>query len=149
MFHVPFDTEIYGVAGNHDVGFHYAMNPILIDRFDRIFNNTDNSLISIRGNHFIFINSMSMEQDGCDFCIEAEENLRKIAKQFKCAQGLGSCKNIEKLSQYSRPIIMQVGFKLLVLKYFEKLIIQGNIITTSSTFQHIENQIKIALSMIM
>lgn len=88
------------------------MNPILIDRFNQVYNNTDNSLLSIRGNHFVFINSMTMEQDKCEFCFEAEESLRKISKQFDCAQNFDhrACKNVEKLSQYSQPIILQVIF---------------------------------------
>lgn len=86
------------------------MHPILVERFDKVYNNTDNSLLSIRGNHFVFINSMSLERDGCDLCTEAEQKLRALSKQLECAKGDAgpSCHNVKRLGQYSQPIIMQV-----------------------------------------
>lgn len=85
-----------------------SMHPVLVNRFDKAYNNTDNSLLSIRGNHFVFINSMSLEGDGCDLCTEAEEKLRTLGKQLDCAKGVGTCHNIKRIGEYSQPIIMQV-----------------------------------------
>ena len=38
LFHVPVKTKLYAVTGNHDIGFHYWTNHILISRFDKAMN---------------------------------------------------------------------------------------------------------------
>lgn len=37
------------------------------------------NLVSLRGNHFILINSMAMEGDGCSLCSRALADLDKIS----------------------------------------------------------------------
>ena len=69
LFYVPETTKLYSVVGNHDVGFHYATHPYLIDRFDRAFNTSVCELITEKDIHFVTINSMAMEQDGCSICL--------------------------------------------------------------------------------
>ncbi|GBP62193.1 Metallophosphoesterase 1 [Eumeta japonica] len=65
------------------------------------------SLVSIRGNHFVLINSMAMEGDGCSLCTRALTEIDRIADIFKCSSGSPLCRGRTKLEHYSRPIIMQ------------------------------------------
>ncbi|KOB77549.1 Metallophosphoesterase 1 [Operophtera brumata] len=56
LFRVPESTPMYPVVGNHDIGFHY------------------------RGNHFVLINSMAMEGDGCSLCARTVTDIDRIAE---------------------------------------------------------------------
>lgn len=108
LFYVPETTRLYAVVGNHDVGFHYATYPYLIDRFDRAFNTSVVELITEKNIHFVTINSMAMEQDNCSLCKEAEKALKVISNQLNCYKGTGkNCKNVKQKS-YSQPIVLQV-----------------------------------------
>ncbi|KAK6623020.1 hypothetical protein RUM43_008872 [Polyplax serrata] len=107
LFHVPDNVKFYVVAGNHDVGFHYDASPYIYDRFISELKAPSVQMISIRGNHFILINSMVMEGDGCFLCRSAQREINKIAKKLRCAKGIGKCQYVKGLSQYSRPIILQ------------------------------------------
>lgn len=107
LFYTPKETSLYSLAGNHDIGFHYNTNPTLVNRFDKFFNSSGVDLISRRGVHFVSIDSMAMEGDGCFLCDKAERLLRKISERFKCSK-VGNCKNgNELLDGYSQPIILQ------------------------------------------
>lgn len=79
LFHVPDNVKFYVVAGNHDVGFHYDASPYIYDRFISELKAPSVQMISIRGNHFILINSMVMEGDGCFLCRSAQREINKIA----------------------------------------------------------------------
>ena len=79
---MPEGTDIYVVVGNHDIGFHYGISPYLSERFISAFKSPSVQLISIRGNHFILINSMAMEGDGCFLCRPAQIQLNQIASMF-------------------------------------------------------------------
>nr|XP_029727045.1 metallophosphoesterase 1 homolog [Aedes albopictus] len=107
LFHTPQGTALYSIVGNHDIGFHYATHPYLVHRFEKTFNNTGVSLVSIRGVNFVLINSIAMEGDGCQLCETAEKELRQISAVFKCGRGIGQCKGVAQLEDYSRPIVMQ------------------------------------------
>ncbi|XP_039279955.1 metallophosphoesterase 1-like [Nilaparvata lugens] len=107
LFHVPPATKIFGVVGNHDIGFHYGITPYLQDRFTRAFNMPSVKLISLKGNHFILINSMAMEGDGCFLCRPAEVQINKIIARLQCTKGIGNCSKGMALRQYSRPILLQ------------------------------------------
>lgn len=108
LFEVPESTTMYIAVGNHDIGFHYRIEPYLQKRFEAGFKAPSVRLISVRGNHFVLVNSMALEGDGCFLCKPAEEELTKIEKQLKCAQGsLKNCDPKGKLKNYSRPILMQ------------------------------------------
>ncbi|KAG8258506.1 Metallophosphoesterase 1 [Homalodisca vitripennis] len=72
LFRVPTGTQIFVVVGNHDIGFHYGISPYLQERFTQAFNAPSVRLLSIAGNHFVLINSMAMEGDGCFLCRPAE-----------------------------------------------------------------------------
>ncbi|CAG4998157.1 unnamed protein product [Parnassius apollo] len=107
LFQVPAGTTMYPVAGNHDIGFHYRITPQLANRFEKHLNAPPVSLLSLRGNHFVLINSMAMEGDGCSLCSRAVAEIDRIADIFKCSSGSALCKSHTKLEGYSRPIIMQ------------------------------------------
>ncbi|XP_047515089.1 metallophosphoesterase 1 homolog isoform X3 [Pieris napi] len=107
LFEIPKGTTLYVVAGNHDIGFHYKITPQLSNRFEVELNAPPVRLISIRGNHFILINSMAMEGDGCSLCSRAVAELEKIADTLKCSSGSTLCKGKTKVAKYSRPILMQ------------------------------------------
>lgn len=108
LFEVPETTKMYIVVGNHDIGFHYRVNPYLQKRFEAGFKAPSVQLISVRGNNFVLINSMALEGDGCFLCKPAEEELKKIEKTLKCAQDFSKdCDPKRKLEIYSRPILMQ------------------------------------------
>ncbi|XP_030749568.1 metallophosphoesterase 1 isoform X2 [Sitophilus oryzae] len=106
LFNVPKSTKMYIAVGNHDIGFHYRINPYLKKRFEDGFQSPPVQLISLRGNHFVLINSMALEGDGCFLCKHAEEELTKIEKILSCTEKQNAYCNT-KLDQYSRPIMMQ------------------------------------------
>ncbi|CAH2067160.1 unnamed protein product, partial [Iphiclides podalirius] len=107
LFEVPEGTIMYSVVGNHDIGFHYSITPQLANRFEKQLNSPPVRLISLRGNHFVLINSMAMEGDGCSLCSRAVAEIDKIADILKCSSGSPLCKSQTKLELYSRPIVMQ------------------------------------------
>ncbi|CAH0726081.1 unnamed protein product, partial [Brenthis ino] len=107
LFKIPDGTNLYVVAGNHDIGYHYKITPNLVNRFENKMDAPTVNLISIRGNHFVLINSMAMEGDGCTLCSRAVAELDKISDLLKCSSGSPLCKGKSKLAQYSRPIVMQ------------------------------------------
>lgn len=74
-------TDVRVVAGNHDMGFHYAVTPHLRARFEEAFGVRSVDRFSIKGVHFVTVNSMAMEGDGCGMCQEAKGQLREITKQ--------------------------------------------------------------------
>ncbi|KAK3086852.1 hypothetical protein FSP39_024423 [Pinctada imbricata] len=114
MFATPPDTELYFVSGNHDVGFHYRMTEPKLRRFEKAFSAPSVQLLTIRDNLFVLVNSMALEGDGCLLCQEAEQMLKKISQQLRCAQGkTGKTKDSKKCSshpvkfKYSKPILLQ------------------------------------------
>jgi len=55
------------------------MNKNNLKRFYKSFNTTSCDIIKIGNVTFITINSMAMEQDGCNICEEAERKIQSIA----------------------------------------------------------------------
>ncbi|XP_018574985.1 metallophosphoesterase 1 [Anoplophora glabripennis] len=109
LFHVPDDTKLYVAVGNHDIGFHYGVSPYLNQRFVVAFNAPAVQLITLRGNHFVLVNSMALEGDGCFLCRPAEQQLTKIEKILQCTKGTyaDKCSPKMKLGIYSKPVLMQ------------------------------------------
>lgn len=81
LFPIPENVKMYVVPGNHDMGFHYKIGQIRYNRFNNAFNVSAVQLLTIKGNHFVLINSMAMEQDGCFMCKKAEGLLKKISSE--------------------------------------------------------------------
>jgi len=77
-------TEIKAVAGNHDIGFHYALTPNKDRRFNDAFETSGVEMFSLRGVDFVAVNSVAMEGDGCDICSRAEKELSEVATAFDC-----------------------------------------------------------------
>lgn len=105
LFSVPAKTRLHVVAGNHDIGFHYRITPYLNQRFVKGFNSSAVQVITIRGNHFILVNSMALQGDGCFLCKSAELQLGEIEKTLKCLKTKRICSN-NTLKIYSPPILM-------------------------------------------
>ncbi|XP_025414229.1 metallophosphoesterase 1 isoform X2 [Sipha flava] len=108
LFSVPQGIELYAVVGNHDIGFHYSIIPQLEKRFNNAFNSSSVQLISKRNVHFVLINSMAMEMDGCFLCYTAKLKLKQISNQLKCIEkGIACSKNMMLDGSYSKPILLQ------------------------------------------
>lgn len=56
--------------------------PQLEQRFNKAFSTGPVELISKRNIHFLLINSMAMEMDGCFLCYTAELKLKNISSKF-------------------------------------------------------------------
>ncbi|XP_015604777.1 metallophosphoesterase 1 isoform X2 [Cephus cinctus] len=108
LFSVPKNSHLYVIAGNHDIGFHHVITPYLNERFVKGMKSPNLRRISIRGNHFVLLNSMALEGDGCFLCRPTEVALNKIAKHLRCSKGVGSdCSESNAIKTYSRPILLQ------------------------------------------
>ncbi|XP_063376811.1 metallophosphoesterase 1-like isoform X1 [Cydia fagiglandana] len=107
LFKVPDGTSLYAVAGNHDVGFHYKITPQLSGRWERRMRAPPVRLLSVRGAHFVLLNSMALQGDGCELCARADAEIHDIADILKCSSGSKLCKGKKKLEKYSRPILIQ------------------------------------------
>ncbi|XP_065202506.1 metallophosphoesterase 1 [Planococcus citri] len=107
LFRTNNRTELYVVAGNHDIGFHYAMHPYLEHRFSTTFKAPSVQLLTKKNVHFVLINSMALEKDGCHMCNKAEAQIKYIGSRFKCTNGTGKCYQGMQLKSYSRPVLLQ------------------------------------------
>ncbi|XP_061389513.1 metallophosphoesterase 1 homolog [Musca vetustissima] len=108
--HFQANVPVISAVGNHDIGFHYKLHPYFVNRFEKNFNNTGVKMYTFGGNHFVFINSMAMENDGCEFCKAAIDDLHHVADKLNCLKNLNTCndlRTIEEHVNYSRPIILQ------------------------------------------
>lgn len=109
LFYVSSSTDLFVVAGNHDIGFHYRVTRKLSQRFSKAFNMSSVEMLTLEGNTFVLINSMAMEGDGCFLCKPAEEKLNHISEILRCSKGDNSanCDKVKKLPQYSKPVVLQ------------------------------------------
>ncbi|XP_063843758.1 metallophosphoesterase 1-like isoform X1 [Scylla paramamosain] len=110
LFAVPEDADVLVAVGNHDIGFHYSVNPYLLDRFQHTFDVGPVKLVQIAGVTFIILNSMAMEGDECFLCKPAKNKVKVISRQLKCAKGdKEACKYWQNpvLQQFSRPVLLQ------------------------------------------
>jgi ethanolamine phosphate phosphodiesterase len=120
-----FKTQLLVVVGNHDVGFHYDMTEKKLSRFDKSFQSKYIKLYlpeNAQDVAFVFLNSMALENDGCEFCNEAQKQLKQVNKTLSCLKVLNKirnsnpesidsyCKGISDLNKlngrkYSKPIL--------------------------------------------
>lgn len=75
------DNKTITLAGNHDIGFHYAVMPDTLEMFNKEFRRGLVDDIQLKGHRFILINSMALHGDGCRLCHEAEVELENIKKK--------------------------------------------------------------------
>lgn len=61
--------------------FFNRMHPYLVRRFSETFNTSSIRMITRKNNHFVLVNSMALEKDGCDLCRHAEEQIRQITSK--------------------------------------------------------------------
>uniref|UniRef100_A0A1B0G801 Calcineurin-like phosphoesterase domain-containing protein n=1 Tax=Glossina morsitans morsitans TaxID=37546 RepID=A0A1B0G801_GLOMM len=109
-FHTPQHIRLISIAGNHDIDFHYRMQPYVVNRFKRHLNYTGIHLYTVNKVHFVLINSMAMENDGCSFCKNALKDLYNIKDKLDCLRNVHTCLDMETIQNhqyYSRPIVMQ------------------------------------------
>ena len=95
-------TQLIVIVGNHDVGFHYDMNEKKIQRFNNSFDGQQfvhlyqpkerNDL------NFVIVNSMAIENDGCQFCNKAQRQLKLVNRTLNREKKLSN-------RVYSRPIL--------------------------------------------
>ncbi|XP_026469752.1 metallophosphoesterase 1-like, partial [Ctenocephalides felis] len=107
LFKLPKNIEMYVVAGNHDIGFHYEIFKSRAERFSITLNAPPVRIITLKNVHFVLINSMAMEGDGCFLCRQAENLVYNISETLKCWEGVVSCDKVVQKKHYSRPILMQ------------------------------------------
>ncbi|KAK6728868.1 hypothetical protein RB195_006123 [Necator americanus] len=100
--------EVHVLAGNHDLGFHYAISPFRVKWFRERFKRKVIDIIYIREQPFVLLTSMALHGDGCNFCHEAEVALEAISEELTC-QKRGDCfKNGSfRFQPYRRPILLQ------------------------------------------
>jgi hypothetical protein len=101
-----FDTKLFVLVGNHDVGFHYNIDDNKIERFNRSFTRQLVHLETVANDqHFVFVNSMALLNDGCKFCRKALIQLKQINTTLNCMK-TKACKDLAwKNSVYRQPII--------------------------------------------
>ncbi|EDV44477.2 uncharacterized protein Dana_GF20377 [Drosophila ananassae] len=100
IFHPKPGIPLISLVGNHDVGFHYKMQPLLVSRFEKYLNNSLVTLYTIKHTHFVMINSMAMEADGCQFCSQAKEQLQNISRILQCMK---FPQDVDCAPEYTRP----------------------------------------------
>lgn len=76
-------TRVHVMAGNHDIGFHYAVTPYLDQRFNDAFQTESVQLKIVDQVPFVIINSVAFEGDSCFLCSEAMEYLKKVKSRLK------------------------------------------------------------------
>ncbi|CAH8873623.1 unnamed protein product [Trichobilharzia szidati] len=106
------ETIMKAVVGNHDIGFHYATNGFLNDRFHNDIGGNVYTppiyLWSFSGIHFVFANSVAFEGDNCDLCYKASMTLKSIKRYLDCLRMFAST-NAE--SCYSKELSMGLSDK--------------------------------------
>lgn len=67
----------------------FRISPYLHERFSSAFDAQSVQLVSVKGNHFVLVNSMAMEGDGCFLCRPAELQLQIISSE--CCSTIKKC----------------------------------------------------------
>ena len=109
LFYVPKSTFVHVVAGNHDMGFHYAVTPYLNSRFEEAFSVSSVERFAIKNVQFVSINSMAMEGDQCFLCSEARTKLKQLQHELNCLKDKDQCAvdyDVD-LKRFSRPVLLQ------------------------------------------
>ncbi|XP_078609209.1 metallophosphoesterase 1-like [Branchiostoma floridae x Branchiostoma japonicum] len=113
MFHHNADLQFHVVVGNHDIGFHYDVTRQKLNRFQKAFNLSAVTTVTIEGNTFLLVNSVALDEDGCFMCAAAEDQLKDISFSLNCSRDLGGeendgkmqCRNAQKLPN-TAPILL-------------------------------------------
>eukprot|EP00095_Tigriopus_kingsejongensis_P010160 maker-scaffold575_size133042-snap-gene-0.36 protein:Tk10160 transcript:maker-scaffold575_size133042-snap-gene-0.36-mRNA-1 annotation:"metallophosphoesterase 1 isoform x1" len=103
----PERTTVKVVAGNHDIGFHYAVTPESNRRFEAAFRTPAIDQFALRGVHFVSVNSMAMEGDRCFLCTRARQQLHRVASHLGCWDPDRACEVATDGLGRIRPILLQ------------------------------------------
>ena len=80
----PDTTTIHVMAGNHDIGFHYAVTPYLDKRFKEAFQTESVQLKFLDDKiPIVLINSVAFEGDSCFLCRSTSKRLDKVTETLK------------------------------------------------------------------
>uniref|UniRef100_A0A8C6XVJ3 Metallophosphoesterase 1 n=1 Tax=Naja naja TaxID=35670 RepID=A0A8C6XVJ3_NAJNA len=85
IFWHPDHTEVFGIVGNHDIGFHYEMTSFKLERFSKVFNFSSEKIITRKGINFLIVNSVALEGDRCIICRTAEAKLIELSHRLNCS----------------------------------------------------------------
>jgi len=86
LFHVDSRvTQVFVMAGNHDIGFHYVASsyPHLDLRFKTALKTKTVQKVVVKNVTFVTINSMAFEGDGCSMCQRAAKAVRKLGTSLR------------------------------------------------------------------
>lgn len=87
------------------------MSSDTFDRFKKVFEESDNILITIKKTHFILLNSVTLYGDGCSFCAKTDADIEHMSLRLNCAKhnsNTSICNDLnDKLPFYARPILIQ------------------------------------------
>uniref|UniRef100_A0A915PSI0 Calcineurin-like phosphoesterase domain-containing protein n=1 Tax=Setaria digitata TaxID=48799 RepID=A0A915PSI0_9BILA len=100
LFYVPEDVQRHCILGNHDIGFHDEINPARLQFLSQHFSRSFADHIVVGGNHFVLLNSMTVERDGCPFCTATEYQIEDLSRTFNCTGDVKAC------NMNSRPILL-------------------------------------------
>lgn len=111
LFALPNTTRLIVVPGNHDMGFHYSITPLLAGRFEQAFSVSSVSATAVRGVLFVAVNSMALHGDDCFLCTAASDKLAGISRELSCGSVHGPCPASRLLptlpSPPPRPVLLQ------------------------------------------
>ena len=80
----PDHTTIHVMAGNHDIGFHYAVTPYLDNRFKEAFQTKSVQLKVLDDKiPIVLINSVAFEGDSCFLCKSTSKRLSYVVEKLK------------------------------------------------------------------
>jgi hypothetical protein len=96
LFSISYNTRLYVLAGNRDIGFHYQVTDAHLKRFEQSFNAPHVRLLTIDDDniHFILINSIAFEGDQCRLCERAENELNQAINE------------LNKTSVWTKPVLL-------------------------------------------
>ncbi|CAJ0575529.1 unnamed protein product, partial [Mesorhabditis spiculigera] len=102
------EMKVYVLPGNHDLGFHYVLDPQRVTWFADRFRTRPVETLILGGQPFVLVTSMALEGDGCRLCAEAEMELARLGRLLKCAKN-SSCHDREaaQFRPYQPPILLQ------------------------------------------
>nr|XP_057917470.1 metallophosphoesterase 1 isoform X1 [Doryrhamphus excisus] len=85
MFRHSSNTELVVLVGNHDIGFHYEMDWLKLQRFEKVFNASSTRIVTKNGVNFLLVNSVALHGDGCPICQAVEKELIKLSRDLNCS----------------------------------------------------------------
>lgn len=101
LFYVPKNVERHCIVGNHDIISHHKINPVRLQFFSQHFSRSLVDHIVIGGNHFVLLNSMTIDCGDCLLRNVTKDQVEQLSQVFNCNRNLKAPCNI-----HSRPILL-------------------------------------------